>query len=116
MSADCKSIGASTHRGAKIFGNSPEQTAEINFIQRNRREVNRYRGVKQRRIQNNRQLRLQQNGAGFQHDPHSDQHERAAVRWLGGHVRHLVTETLEASNDDAVLMRDALRRARKALA
>jgi hypothetical protein len=39
-----------------------------------------------------------------------------AVRWLGNHVQHIVTETLEANNDDAVLMRDALVRMRKALA
>jgi len=39
-----------------------------------------------------------------------------AIRWLGQHVDHIVTEPLEASNDDAVLMRDALRRMRLALA
>jgi hypothetical protein len=39
-----------------------------------------------------------------------------AIRWLGQHVRHIVTETLEADNDDAVLMRDALRRMRMAVA
>ena len=38
------------------------------------------------------------------------------VRWLGQHVNHIVTETIEANNDDAVLMRDALRRMRKVLA
>jgi hypothetical protein len=39
-----------------------------------------------------------------------------AIRWLGAHARHIVTETIEASNDDAVLMRDALRRMRMVLA
>ena len=39
-----------------------------------------------------------------------------AIRWLGQHARHIVTETLEAHNDDAVNMRDALRRMRLALA
>ena len=39
-----------------------------------------------------------------------------AIRWLGRHADHIVTETLEANNDDAVLMRDALRRMRLALA
>jgi hypothetical protein len=39
-----------------------------------------------------------------------------AIRWLGRHARHIVTEPLEASNDDAVLMRDSLRRMRLALA
>jgi hypothetical protein len=39
-----------------------------------------------------------------------------AIRWLGQHVGHIVTETIEANNDDAVLMRDALRRMRLALA
>lgn len=39
-----------------------------------------------------------------------------AMRWLNAHTRHIVTETLEASNDDAVNMRDALRRVRMALA
>ncbi len=39
-----------------------------------------------------------------------------AVRWLGQHVRHIVTETLEADNDNAVLMRDALCRMRQVLA
>ena len=39
-----------------------------------------------------------------------------AIRWLGQHTRHIVTETLEASNEVAVYMRDALRRIRLALA
>jgi hypothetical protein len=39
-----------------------------------------------------------------------------AVRWLGEHARHIVTETIEPNNDDAVFMRDALRRIRLALA
>jgi hypothetical protein len=39
-----------------------------------------------------------------------------AVRWFGPNVRHIVTETLEADNDEAVLMRDALKRMRLALA
>jgi len=39
-----------------------------------------------------------------------------AIRWLNAQVRHIVTETLEASNDDAVNMRAALRRVRMALA
>jgi hypothetical protein len=39
-----------------------------------------------------------------------------ASRWLAGHVKHVVTETLEADNNEAVQMRDALRRMRKALA
>jgi hypothetical protein len=39
-----------------------------------------------------------------------------AIRWLGEHARHIVTETIEANNDDAVLMRDALLRMRSALA
>jgi sugar phosphate isomerase/epimerase len=38
------------------------------------------------------------------------------VRWLSANTRHIVTETLEPDNDDAVFMRDALRRARRALA
>lgn len=38
-----------------------------------------------------------------------------AIRWLADHTRHIVTETLEADNDDAQLMRDALRRMRVAL-
>ena len=40
----------------------------------------------------------------------------AATVWLARKVRHIVTETLEANNDEAVLMRDALRRMRMALA
>ena len=39
-----------------------------------------------------------------------------AMRWLDANVRHIVTETLEARNDDAVNMRAALRRVRMALA
>jgi hypothetical protein len=39
-----------------------------------------------------------------------------SIRWLGQHARHIVTETLEANNNDAVLMRDALRRMRTVLA
>jgi hypothetical protein len=39
-----------------------------------------------------------------------------AIHWLGSHSRHIVTETLEASNDDALFMRDALRRMRLAVA
>jgi hypothetical protein len=38
-----------------------------------------------------------------------------AIAWLGTRVRHIVTETLETNNDDAVLMRDALRRMRTVL-
>jgi hypothetical protein len=38
-----------------------------------------------------------------------------ATRWLAQHVRNVVTETIEINNDDAVLMRDALRRMRMAL-
>jgi hypothetical protein len=38
------------------------------------------------------------------------------MRWLSANVRHIVTETLEPDNDDAVNMRDALRRVRMALA
>jgi hypothetical protein len=38
-----------------------------------------------------------------------------AIRWLAEHVKHIVTETLEADNDSAVNMRAALRRMRKAL-
>jgi hypothetical protein len=38
-----------------------------------------------------------------------------AIRWLGAHVRHIVTETIEANNDEALLMRDALRRMRAVL-
>jgi hypothetical protein len=37
------------------------------------------------------------------------------IDWLGRHTQHIVTETLEASNDDAVFMRDALRRMRAVL-
>jgi hypothetical protein len=40
----------------------------------------------------------------------------ACVRWLSTTTRHVVTETLEPDNDDAVFMRDALRRMRRALA
>jgi hypothetical protein len=40
----------------------------------------------------------------------------AAMRWLSANVRHIVTETLEPNNDDAVNMREALRRVRMALA
>jgi hypothetical protein len=39
-----------------------------------------------------------------------------AIRWLGQHAHHIVTETIESSNDDAVYMRDALRRMRAVLA
>jgi hypothetical protein len=39
-----------------------------------------------------------------------------SMRWLNANVRHIVTETLEPDNDDAVNMRDALRRVRMALA
>jgi hypothetical protein len=38
-----------------------------------------------------------------------------AIAWLGGHAQHIVTETLEPNNDDAVYMRDALRRMRAVL-
>jgi hypothetical protein len=37
------------------------------------------------------------------------------IAWLGAHARHIVTETIEANHDDAVLMRDALRRMRMVL-
>jgi hypothetical protein len=37
------------------------------------------------------------------------------IRWLAEQVNHIVTETLEANNDVADNMRDALRRMRKAL-
>ncbi len=37
------------------------------------------------------------------------------INWLGQNVRHIVTETLEANNDDALLMRDALRNMRRVL-
>jgi hypothetical protein len=39
-----------------------------------------------------------------------------AVRWLGEHARHIVTEPIEPNNDDAVTMRAALRRMRAVLA
>jgi hypothetical protein len=39
-----------------------------------------------------------------------------AMRWLDAHAQHIVTETLEANNDEAVNMRAALRRVRMALA
>jgi hypothetical protein len=39
-----------------------------------------------------------------------------AIRWLGQHAQHIVTETIEANNDDAIAMRDALKRMRTALA
>jgi len=39
-----------------------------------------------------------------------------AIDWLGQHARHIVTETIEANNDDAVLMREALQRMRMTLA
>jgi hypothetical protein len=39
-----------------------------------------------------------------------------AIRWLGRHAEHIVTETIEANNDDAICMRDALKRSRAALA
>jgi hypothetical protein len=39
-----------------------------------------------------------------------------SIRWLAAHARHLVTETLEANNDLAVHMRDALRGMRRAVA
>jgi hypothetical protein len=39
-----------------------------------------------------------------------------SIRWLSQRARHIVTETLEADNDAAVNMRDALRRMRKAVA
>jgi hypothetical protein len=35
-----------------------------------------------------------------------------AIEWLSQHVNHIVTETLEINNDDAVLMREALQRMR----
>jgi hypothetical protein len=37
------------------------------------------------------------------------------VAWLGAHTRHIVTETLEPDHDDAVHMKDALRRMRAAV-
>jgi len=39
-----------------------------------------------------------------------------AIRWLGQHAQHIVTEPIEENNDDALAMRDALRRMRLALA
>jgi hypothetical protein len=39
-----------------------------------------------------------------------------AIRWLGQHAQHIVTETIEANNDDAVRMREAFGRMRLALA
>jgi hypothetical protein len=39
-----------------------------------------------------------------------------AIRWLGLHARHIVAETIEVNNDNAILMRDALKRMRAALA
>jgi len=39
-----------------------------------------------------------------------------AMRWLARRVGHIVTETLETDNDDALAMRDALRHLRVALA
>jgi len=39
-----------------------------------------------------------------------------AIRWLGQHAQHIVTEPIEANNDDALAMRDALRNMRLALA
>jgi sugar phosphate isomerase/epimerase len=38
------------------------------------------------------------------------------IRWFGMHTRHVVPETIESNNDDAITMRDALRRMRRALA
>jgi hypothetical protein len=40
----------------------------------------------------------------------------AAVEWLAPRVAHIVTETLEANNDQAVQMREALRHMRQVLA
>lgn len=37
------------------------------------------------------------------------------MRWLSVHTRHIVTETLEADNDNAVNMRDAITNIRRAL-
>lgn len=37
------------------------------------------------------------------------------MRWLYAHTHHIITETLEPNNDDAVRMRDALRRVRLAV-
>jgi len=39
-----------------------------------------------------------------------------AIAWLGQHAEHVVTETLEPNNDDAVYMRDALGHMRAVLA
>jgi len=39
-----------------------------------------------------------------------------AIRWLGQHARHIVTETIENDNNNAITMRDALSRMRLALA
>jgi hypothetical protein len=39
----------------------------------------------------------------------------SATRWMASHVHHIVTEPVEANNDDAVLMRDALGRMRMVL-
>src|SRR5579859_5894114 len=39
-----------------------------------------------------------------------------AIRWLGQYAQHIVTETIEANHDDAIFMRDALKRMRMALA
>jgi hypothetical protein len=38
------------------------------------------------------------------------------IHWLGEHTRHIVVETLEPNHDDALYMRDALRRMRAVLA
>ena len=47
---------------------------------------------------------------------HGDFDLDPAIRWLGAHAQHIVTETIEANHDDARLMRDALRRMRRVLA
>ncbi len=39
-----------------------------------------------------------------------------AIRWLCQRAQHIVTEPIEANNNDALAMRDALRRMRLALA
>ncbi len=39
-----------------------------------------------------------------------------AIRWLGQRAQHIVTEPIEANNEDARTMRDAIRRMRLALA
>ena len=39
-----------------------------------------------------------------------------AIAWLGARANHIVCETIEANNEDAILMRDALRRMRMVLA